>query len=289
MKISALGPTGSFSELAAINFLNNSLKKGDEFAKDGEIVLYPSISRAIDAIGTETDLGVIPIENMIEGYVSSTVDRLVYEDLRVVAEIYMPVDFSFVANTVSPNNVKRAYIQFVTQGQCVDYISKLPKDVQIITTDSNSQSYELVINGDEEEGAIIPIHMGLSSGDKFKFSENYIGDSSANMTRFFVISKKDKEIRIEGNERKTSIMVTETKRDEPGTLVNILLEFKSRGINLSSITSRPNKKVFGGYYFYMDLDGDYITSKSMQEAIEAIKTFNHVLVLGSYLKMELTT
>jgi len=71
-------------------------------------------------------------------------------------------------------------------------------------------------------------------------------------------------------------------KDGPGALYQILREFALRGINLTRIESRPSKKNFGDYLFFVDLEG-HEKEPGVQEALNAIKTNTVFLkVLGSY-------
>jgi len=69
MKISCLGPSGSFTEMAAVNYISQSSLKYD-------IILYPNIMKAFEAVGVEADAGIIPIENMVEGFIPLSLDLL---------------------------------------------------------------------------------------------------------------------------------------------------------------------------------------------------------------------
>jgi prephenate dehydratase len=80
---------------------------------------------------------------------------------------------------------------------------------------------------------------------------------------------------------KTSIVIIEAV-DKSGVLSNILNEFSERGINLTSIMSRPTKEALGKYHFFIDIDGRYSEDKNIELAIQKIREKNVVKVLGSY-------
>ena len=271
MKISCLGPSGSFTEMAALNYISQSSLKYD-------ILLYPNIMKAFEAVGVEADTGIIPIENMVEGFIPLSLDLLADTKLKIIDEIMIPVKFSFAANCISLSEVKKIYVQFAAHGQCRKFFASLNDDVQIITTDSNSSSYDEVCAGKSCEAAVIPSHM--LSFKNYDFSIDDITDNEKNRTRFIILSEKPEEHTV-GRREKTTIIITEAE-DKPGSLYNILGSFHSRNLNLSSIISRPNKIDFGKYFFFMDIDAAYPDNIDLANAIEEIADRNKVKVLGSY-------
>src|ERR687894_2867432 len=82
MATAFLGPRGSFSEEAAL------LR-----AETDQLVAFSSIPALTAAVETGlADEAVLPIENSIEGAVSSTLDLLIHETpLKIVAEVVVPV------------------------------------------------------------------------------------------------------------------------------------------------------------------------------------------------------
>jgi prephenate dehydratase len=74
---------------------------------------------------------------------------------------------------------------------------------------------------------------------------------------------------------KTSICVG--LKDRPGALVDLLLVFKAYGINLTRIESRPSRKRFGDYLFYLDAECDLspgsLVGSKIQMYLEAESVF----------------
>ncbi|WP_354623542.1 prephenate dehydratase domain-containing protein [Psychromonas sp. MME2] len=88
-KIATLGPKETFSDLATQQYLRSQDKHYD-------IQYYPTLSETFDAIGKECECGVLPIENLSEGYVQVVLERLIDTHLIVIAELLLPIQFSFV-------------------------------------------------------------------------------------------------------------------------------------------------------------------------------------------------
>ncbi len=71
--------------------------------------------------------------------------------------------------------------------------------------------------------------------------------------------------------------------DHPGGLVDFLLEFSKRGINLTKIESRPARiKDSFKYWFLIDFDG-HVKDERVQEVIE--HNPDTITFLGSYVKL----
>jgi prephenate dehydratase len=69
---------------------------------------------------------------------------------------------------------------------------------------------------------------------------------------------------------------------KPGSLHSCLDEFSRRGINLTKIESRPDRKTPWHYLFYLDFEGDSDDPKVI-EAMQAMQSHTEFLrVLGSY-------
>lgn len=272
MRISALGPKGSFSELAAIRY-------ADFIGGQHEIRLYPTILAAFEAAGNECDESVVPIENMLEGHVSLSLDLIAGSDLHIVRELMIPVGFSFVGNATSIDEINKVYIQSVTQGQCRKFLKTLPRTMSIETTPSNSASFDDALRGIHGEGAIVPRHM-VTSPDQFRTIVHDVHDHPDNMTRFAVLSGKDYP-HDPSLEYKTSIVILDVA-DEPGALYRILGILHRHNLNLTSIISRPNREAFGKYYFFMDIDSEYPENEELKSALDSIRIKNRIKVLGSY-------
>jgi prephenate dehydratase len=104
-----------------------------------------------------------------------------------------------------------------------------------------------------------------------------IQDVQANYTRFLMLSKEPEPI---ATPAKTSLIFATMHK--PGTLHACLDELAQRGINLTKIESRPDRKTPWHYLFYLDFEGDAVDPK-VAEAIQAAKGHTEFLrVLGSY-------
>lgn len=270
-KIATLGPTGTFTELAAKKYI-------ETVNADADIVFYPSIPKVFNSIGRECELGIIPIENLLDGYVQPTLDLLLHTDLHIICELVIPIQFAFVGNALDMSDIQKIYVQFKTQGQCCRFLEQCT-NAKIITTESNGESLQQARNGVLGESAIIPKHM-LGVGEKFTYSIENVTDSVNNETRFIVLSKDTVSYDV-NKKYKTSIVIMDAT-NKSGVLSQILNEFSKRAINLTSIISRPTKSALGKYHFFIDIDGYYPEEINIKQAIDEISKRNVVKILGSY-------
>lgn len=270
-KIATLGPKGTFSELACNKYLTSTSKKF-------ELSFYPSISKAFAAIGNECDIGIIPIENTLDGYVQLCLDLLLHTDLKIIYEIIVPVQFALVGNISDFSNITTLYGQFKAQGQCTNIIEQL-SNVKIITTESNSTSYEQVKNLIPGEAAIIPKHL-LNKNDNFALTMKNVTDSLENETRFIVLSKSP--VPYESSKKYKTSLIIQNPVDKPGSLSEILQQFSKNDINLKSIMSQPTKQLIGKYSFFIDIDGNCPHDEAIKKVIDSIRTSYSVKLLGSY-------
>lgn len=272
--IAALGPEGTFSDLAARSFVRTL---GD-LMEIMDIKYFKSIKSTFNAVGKECEFGVLPIENLSEGYVEVVLDLLMDGDLEIVHELLLPIQFSFVSYAESLQQIRKLFVQYVAEGQCSVFIEKLP-DVSVIRTNSNMASLELLKEDNVSAGAIVPHHAIASV--PFPLVVPNVNDYKNNATRFIVLARQGSErVLSQQGAMKTSFVVIDDN-DYPGLLVGILSAFSNRGINLTSIMSRPAKTSIGKYHFFIDIEG-HKDDPRVNKAFEEISRLNRVMVLGSY-------
>ncbi len=271
-KLAVLGPKGTFSDNACSVFLN---EEKEEF----DVRYYNTIDETFHSIGKECDLGIIPIENTLDGFVQRTLDLLLEMNVHILKEISVPVQFSFVGNSEKIEDINKLYVQFKTNGQCRKFLDNL-KNVNIITTDSNMESYNNVNKGISSEGGIIPCHMLKYANAKLKIDN--VTDALNNFTRFVVVEKGENNDIVENGKNFKVPMYIMPSIDRPGILFDILHEFSVNNINLVAIMSRPTKTDMGKYNFYLEINGTYEQIEVVKRALDNIKKQYGLKILGFY-------
>ncbi len=271
-KIATLGPKGTYSEIATMQYLKTCQDKY-------EIIYYPSIKKTLKSLGNDSDLVVLPIENLSEGYIPLVLDYIVNADVYIIDELMLPIHFSYVSTANNFNKIEKLFVQFVAKGQCLDFIESL-NDVKVLITESNIESLDKLIEIKGNNAAIVPAN-SFSLNNFTKVIDN-VNDYKNNKTRFLVFATNGTDKKEDGKKYKTSIVVLDDN-DHPGLLSDILFSFSRRKINLTSIVSRPTREEFGKYHFFIDIDG-HIKDTTVASALEEINSINKVKVIGSYPK-----
>lgn len=274
-KIGYLGPRGTFTKLAVDTAFNGEEKES-----------FTTIPECIDAVyHDQIDIGVVPLENAIEGTVQLTVDYLVHQvRLPIMAEIVVPIQQHLL---VAPgfsgdlSEVTNVYSHSHAIAQCHQFLHKYMPDAKLNFTSSTGKAAEIVANSDEQITAI---------GNKLAASEygltlhrENIHDYPNNHTRFAVLAKNKEIVKIkhETDKEKTSLLVT-LPSDYAGALYQVLAAFAWRKMNLSKIESRPMKTGLGNYFFIVDVNQPYddVLFPGVKAELEALGC--HVTILGTY-------
>ena len=281
MIIGVLGPTGSYSEKAAEKWI---AKNGG--SKVVNLQYYDDIPDTVSAVLDKTiDLGIIPVENSLEGSVGITLDMLNENDLTIVGEMVVTIKHCLLSKG-KLSDIKIILSHPQALAQCRQFLKKRFANAEIRTTGSTSHAAKLA-NEFEEMAAIASRESAQMYGLKVLIQD--IQDRKENHTRFIVIKsgstvKTPSEPEPSVSEKisyKTSIIVY-LKKDRPGALYELLGEFAKRGINLTRIESRPSKRALGDYIFYIDFEG-HTNDEVIIDALDNITSSVGMLkILGSY-------
>jgi chorismate mutase / prephenate dehydratase len=264
MTIAYLGPEATFTHQAAIRRFGSSLKYS---AQKTVADVFSEVSK------NRADYGVVPIENSTEGVVTHTLDMFVDSDLKIVAQIILPIQHCLVSNC-KREDIKKLYSHPQSLGQCRIWIQMHLPNADIIETSSNARAAEFAAK--EKNSAAIA---GSLAAEKYglRILESDIQDNSANATRFLVLGRQCSP--STGKDR-TSIMLSLSH--EVGALHKALAAFRRFKLNMTKIESRPNKRKAWEYYFFVDCEGHKDDKRVAKAIVELQKECNFVKVLGSY-------
>ncbi|AGH80507.1 prephenate dehydratase [Psychromonas sp. CNPT3] len=271
-KIATLGPPNTFSDIATQQFIKTQ-------NLNHEIKYFKSLSDTFRAIGVHCEFGVLPIENLSEGYVQVVLDHLLETSLNIIAEYLLPIQFSFVRYSESDGPLTDVFVQFVAYGQCSEFIEQ-QNNIRVHYTQSNISSLVEAQKKGKGAGAVVPKHALKSECLMSSVVEN-ITNYENNQTRFLVVSTEPCIYQPAVNYKTT--LVVKNDNDCPGVLGNIINAFAAQKVNLTSIMSRPTKSQFGQYHFFIDIDG-HQQDENIKLAILNIKNDHVIRVLGSYPK-----
>ena len=245
-RVAFLGPEGTFTEEALLaNMPDGGLHPFP----------YPSIRDVLKAVQNgEVPLGIVAIENALEGSVPVTLDSLAwgFEDLQIVREVTHPVHQMLVTKKEMPLDQITKVISIPhAYNQCRDFIHDHLGNVEHEATDSTAEAVRRVSRVNRPWAAV-GTRLAAEMYECHIVAED-IEDFEDNRTRFVFVAR-DRAAQDLGGRYKTSI-VCGMDQDEPGSLLLILSEFAYRHVNLNKVESRPSKQALGHYVFFIDLDG----------------------------------
>ncbi|TGC09231.1 prephenate dehydratase [Methanolobus halotolerans] len=285
MIIAVLGPKGSYSEKAAMQWL------AENGSEEGYILEYcDDIQDVFSSLATgSAKIGITPVENSIEGSVGVTLDMLFEHDVSIIAETVVAIEHCLLSRG-RKKDIRIILSHPQGLAQCRQFLKDHFKGVELRTTGSTSHAAKLATEF-EEMAAIASRESAQMYGLEVLVPS--IQDREQNHTRFLIMIRSGdaaagSQYPAENPAVKKGIytgktsMIVGLDRDRPGALYEILEEFACRKINLTRIESRPSKRALGDYVFYIDLEG-HISDDIIKDAIYNIESKVGMLkMLGSY-------
>jgi prephenate dehydratase len=269
--VAFFGPSGTFTEEAL-------LSQADLAA--GERVALASIPDVVAAVERgDHELGVIPIENSIEGSVSVTLDTLVFEsELLIQREVDLPISLNlFVKPGTKLADVTTVLSYPHAIAQCRTWLSKKLPDATIVAANSTAEAAQRVARSKRHDQAAIGNQLAADIYGLRRLAAE-IEDHPENQTRFVVVGRG---IPAPTGHDKTSIVCFQ-RSDRPGSLLGMLQEFAARSLNLSKLESRPTKQSLGDYCFLMDIEG-HVADELVADCLRTLMAKGvRVKFLGSY-------
>ncbi|MCD7878662.1 MAG: prephenate dehydratase [Candidatus Gastranaerophilales bacterium] len=271
-----LGPDGS-------NTYNAMLKLIDICnIKSVNRMPVKSIKSAFEGIKSDnSSVCVLPIENSIEGIVRETIDNLVRlndTSIQIIAETSIPINHMLLCSGNDKLKIKKIISHPQALAQCSRYIYKTFGDIELKEVSSTGYAAKKISEVKDETLAAIA-NESCAKLFNLNILEASINDENDNQTRFYLLGRNC----FNKNQcEKTAIMLS--TKNHAGALCDVLKILSNHGINLTYIDSRPSRKVFGEYLFFMELDG-YSQDTGIQTALKELKQYVDFLkILGSFVK-----
>lgn len=262
-RIATLGPEGSFSEEAATKY--------SERFDNVEIILLRDPEEIIN-LSEDVDLGLVAIENSLEGSIGHTLDLMREMDTVICDEVILRVRH-FLMGNVEISSVKKIFSHPAALAQCRCFLKQEFEDCELVETSSTAQGARRA-SEDPESAAIASLRAAKIYG--LKVLAEGIQDQDS-FTRFIVMGRS---VPSPTGGDKTSLIFA--VKDLPGALSKALAPFASRGLNLTKIESRPSKKALGEYVFFVDFSGHVSEPVSKEALADLSRVCTSIKVLGSY-------
>jgi prephenate dehydratase len=273
------GEPGAFSEEAVLGFFGEAPSR----------VAVPTWRAVFEAVTDgSAEAGVVAIESSLAGTIRETYDLLAefYDrGVRIVGEVAVPVRLALLAlpgQTVDDIDRVFSHAQALVQA---DAFLRL-RDWDVMTTYNTAGAARMIAERGERRAAAVasPRAADLYGLDTLA-SDIQAGDE--NRTRFAVLSTDPETIeaaatRTDGDERARKTTLVFAVRNVAGSLNRCLGAFATRGVNLSSLESRPARRARWEYDFWVDVDAA-ADEPACAAALEELRAETELVrVLGSY-------
>jgi len=270
-RVGFLGPHGTFAEEAI-------LTQPDLAGQD--LTPLRSVPDVIGAVERgDVDVGLVPIENSIEGTVTVTLDTLAFDTgLLIQREVDLPISLNLCARPGTKLGAVRTVLSHPNPlGQCRVWLSrKLPHAETVVTNSTAEAAEQVAATPDEPVAAICTEYAAQLNGLEVVAKD--IEDHPENQTRFVLVGHG---VPAPTGHDKTSIVCFQ-REDQPGSLLAMLQEFAARAINLTKLESRPTKRSLGDYCFFIDFDG-HVVDELVADCLRNLRAKTaDVKFLGSY-------
>ncbi|MGN0908614.1 MAG: bifunctional chorismate mutase/prephenate dehydratase [Succinivibrio sp.] len=275
--ISYLGGVGSYSHLAAARFT-------DFYTGDVRMEGCSNFEKVEACVASgNCEFGILPIENSSSGSINQVLDVLQGSSATFVGEVFYPIDHAVLTcGPADVGTITDIYAHPQPIEQCSRFIRDfMPKAAIHYMKASSEAMREVQSLADPHCAAIAGHHAGSYYG-LMPVMDN-IANNTHNYTRFVVISMTPITV-PENVPAKTSLSFT-VQKYAPGSLIRVLGEFSSRGINLTKLISRPSLSSGHGTWeeiFFADVQAN-LSSPAMQECLERLKgETSRLKILGCY-------
>ena len=298
LSIAHLGPTGTYAEAAALAY---SQWLTQETGQQSILCSYPSIAQTLQAVANqEAALGVVPIENSLEGSVTMTMDALWrLDNLQIQQSLILPIAHALLSCAEDLTLIRTIYSHPQALAQCQGWIDKFLPLAQLVPTNATTEALQH-LEEDKTAGAIAS--QRAAQLYNLPILACPINDYLDNHTRFLIVGAgfaKELSVSNKGcllnpplqGGSHTSLAFS-VPANVPGTLSQLLQIFASRNINLSRIESRPTKRSLGEYLFFIDIEAnsyDSVVESALAELklhTETLKIFGSYKVLPMHLKSQ---
>jgi chorismate mutase/prephenate dehydratase len=265
LTIAFWGPEGTFSHLAAIQC----------FGRAAQFLPVESIADVFAEVEkSNADYGVVPVENSLAGVVPETLDTFPHTNVRICAEIYVPIVHHLLSRCAHLEQVQRVYAGPQPLQQCRRWLRMHLPAAEIIEITPTVKAAQRALEDPESAAignALTAELLGLP------ILCEHIEDNSHNRTRFLVIGYNEP---APTGKDKTSLLFT--LRNRPGELYHALGAFERNGVNMTMIESRPNPRGTFEYLFFVDIQGHH-RDEAVQRALQELQNYAlEVVLLGSY-------
>lgn len=236
-----LGPEGSFTHEAATGW------SGPETS----LVPLRTVPEVFAAVASgEASHGVVAIESSVEGYVVPSLDAIVSApEVVAVDEAFVSITFDAFVLPGSTDVPRQATAHPHGLAQCQGFVDS--HGLLAVPASSNAAACRDIQPG---QVALGPPLCGALYG--LTTWQRAVEDFAGARTRFLLLTRRD-EVEVGSGDESTawrSMLAITPHLTGPGVLARITAAFGARGVNMSSLITRPVKALEGRYVFILTVD-----------------------------------
>lgn len=282
MKIATLGPQGTYSE-SAVELL------AQRYHSLNPEIIFTTINNALKLVqNKQVDFAVLPVENVIDGFIGSSFDALwEYGDwVKVYDEVHLPITHILAGKPgIDWAEVSKIYSHPSALNQCQHQLAEFFPKADLIALNSTAEAAQRVIHDADPNSAAVCNRKILKNQQLIAFGEK-IQDYEYNETRFLVCSLQASQ--PTGNDR--TLLAVRYGINRSGQLYQTAKHFADQGVDLTFVQSRPSKLKPQEYIIFFEFIG-HQSDKNVEAALKAIElqvtqTNGWHKVLGSYPQIE---
>ena len=220
------------------------------------------------------DLGVVPVENSLEGAVTQVNDLLTTTNLHVTGEVKVDVNHCLLATEATDyREIRVVYSHPQALAQCRDFLMRNKLEPRPYYDTAGAA--KMLARENPKAAAAIASSLCAELYNLDIIKEG-IEDGPSNSTRFLLLSREP----YSGQGDKTSIIFAVAH--EAGQLYGVLKLFADAKINLTRISSMPLRSDPSNYSFFLDFEGSEKDSKVVEVMEKVAEMTISLKNLGSY-------
>lgn len=268
-RVAYLGPAGTFSEQAAIQYFGSSIER----------VMCGSIDEVFRATAAgSAEFGVVPVENSTEGVISRSLDLLLSSPLHIVGETSLLVRHNLLRLTASLDDIDVVYAHPQALAQCQDWLTAHLPNAERRAASSNAEGARLA-SSNPSWAAIASARAGSEFG--LHVASHAIQDDAFNRTRFAVVCLPQ-TLPAPPASGHDCVSLIVSVPNKPGAVHDMLMPLKTHGVSMTRFESRPARSGQWEYYFYIDIQG-HPTDEHVALALKDLRGLcAFYKVLGTY-------
>jgi chorismate mutase/prephenate dehydratase len=268
-RVAVLGPQGTFTEEAAIEF----------FGSAANLIYCDNFDEVFHATESGTaQYGVVAIENSTEGAVARTLDLFLRSPVHVIGQVSLQVRHNLLRQQNSLDGIEVVMAHPQALAQCQNWLSKHLPHAERRAVSSNAEGARLAATN-PKWAALASERAASQFG--LHIVAHAIQDEAFNRTRFAVICLPQ-TMAMPPVTGKDSTSLVVSVPNKPGAVHDLLVPLKKNGVSLTRFESRPAKSGQWEYYFYMDIAG-HPAQPAVAAALNELKELcAFYQVLGAY-------